>query len=260
MVGISILRIGLFQIFGSGIAVLRICGALFLVILAARLSLSFLISGGDSYDAGGTRYEMLQTAPFGAYAILLALKLVASLWIAIAWHKFTLNKKIPNSYTPQWPGLNAIGRYFLLLSLLGLLTIVVAIPVFLVLQFLFYIYWVFASTFPLLWIEPKVIQFVFLSLFPALFLSFRYSLVLPATAIDQEFSLHASWKSTKHMTSKLWAIPTIIGSAFLVYTVVGPSIVGEWWAIIWSSISYVFLLIWSVGVVSIVYQQLNKNE
>jgi hypothetical protein len=233
---------------------------LFLGLLAACLSLAYLVLTSDSFDAGATQYEILQSIPFGVKAILLAIKLVASLWIAIAWHRFTLQKTLPDTHLPQWPGIDALGRYFILLSLLALLTIAAAIPVFLVLQFLYYMYWVFATASPLPEFEPTPFQFVALSLFPVMFLLFRYALVLPASVLKQELSLHASWKATKYMTHRMFAVPTCVGLGFLAYIVLGTSIVADWWMIAVSTISYVVLLILSVGIVSGVYQHLVKEE
>ncbi|WP_323763808.1 hypothetical protein [Marinovum sp.] len=105
--------------------------------------------------------------------------LLASLWIAVAWHRYVLLGEVPAGWLPKWPGA-AIPGYLWRSVLLGLSVALVAVPV--------------GAVGAL--ILPPVLMLA-LTVGVASFVFFRLSPILPAIALGTSLSFGEAWQATR---------------------------------------------------------------
>ncbi|ASP19729.1 membrane protein [Antarctobacter heliothermus] len=111
------------------------------------------------------------------------LAIVASLWIAVAWHRFVLTGEIPEGALPKWQGglvLAYLGRSVMIALLVSLAVVVAMIPIGIVMA---------AAPGTGL---PLLMALVAL----AVYLFFRFGVLLPAGAIDRKMTLREAWAAT----------------------------------------------------------------
>ncbi|WP_417523381.1 hypothetical protein [Marinovum sp.] len=104
--------------------------------------------------------------------------LLASLWIAVAWHRYVLLGEVPEGWLPAWPGA-AIPGYLWRSVLLGLVVALAAVPVGAVVSL----------------ILPPVLMLA-VTVGVASFVFFRLSPILPAIALGQSLSFGEAWRAT----------------------------------------------------------------
>ncbi|WP_353473493.1 hypothetical protein PVT71_05460 [Salipiger sp. H15] len=121
----------------------------------------------------------------GVPALVLAvLAVLASLWIAVAWHRFVLTGEEPRGWLPRWHGgeiLGYFGRSILIAFAIFVSLVVAAIPVALI-----------GAAIPAL---GPVLVFGLVGLGGYLF--FRLGLILPAAAVGERLRLKEAWSATR---------------------------------------------------------------
>lgn len=106
--------------------------------------------------------------------------LVASLWIAVAWHRYVLLEEQPSGWIPKWHGgriLGYLGRSMLIGFAIAF-AIMAALLILLVLPFL----------------QAFILPGVVLA---GSYFFFRLGVMLPAGTVDQKMTLGESWTATK---------------------------------------------------------------
>jgi hypothetical protein len=148
---------------------------------------------------------------YGTYLLLGLLSLVASLWIAVAWHRYVLEEEYPRGYLPRWHGASMLGYLgrSILLGLIVLFAMAIAgIPVGLV-----------GAAAPGL---VGVLVFGLIGL--AGYLFFRLGVMLPAAAIGERMSLSEAWSATRDDDGAVVVLALlVIGGSVIVQL---PSLVG----------------------------------
>lgn len=135
-------------------------------------------------DVGGVEMPMMSGGQ-GVMTLLLSIfAVIASLWIAVAWHRFVLSGETQEGWVPQWHGSNMLsylGRSIILGLLVGLAVMVAMIPigvVAIVIPPLFFL------SFPL-------------ALGLGAYVFFRAGAWLPAAAMGNDLTLRQAWEATK---------------------------------------------------------------
>ncbi|MHA6347322.1 hypothetical protein [Roseivivax sp. CAU 1761] len=124
--------------------------------------------------------------------LLGALGILASLWIAVAWHRFVLAGEVPEGWLPHWHGASMagyLGRSLMIAAILALLVLVLAIPLGL-----------FAA--------PAL--FLLLTLGAAAALFFRLCPMLPAAAMGRPMGLREAWEATRGETGTMLVLALIV--------------------------------------------------
>ncbi|SDH34690.1 hypothetical protein [Alloyangia pacifica] len=135
---------------------------------------------------------------------LMVLAVLASLWIAVAWHRFVLTGEEPRGWLPQWHGgeiLGYFGRSILIALVIFLGMMLSAIPVALV-----------GAAVPAL---APVLVFGLVGLGGYLF--FRLGLILPASALGEKLTLKQAWRATSDDDGAVVTLALlVIGGSLLV--------------------------------------------
>lgn len=137
--------------------------------------------------------------------------IVASLWIAVAWHRYVLNEEYPQGWLPRWHGsnmLNYLGRSIMIGLLIALAMLVAAIPGGLL-----------TLSAPGL---GGVLVFGLIGL--AAYLFFRLAVMLPAAAMGRPMTLGDAWTATKDKDGAVVLLALIVIAASVIIQL--PSLAG----------------------------------
>lgn len=132
------------------------------------------------------------------YFLLSLVAVVASLWIAVAWHRFVLLSEIPQGWMPLWPGAKIFG-YLGRSILIGLAIVLVLIPVGFVTALL---------GMPILTVAASVGV--------AAYVFFRLSPILPAIALGQDMSFGDALTATKDSGGALFGLAGLMIAAAII--------------------------------------------
>ncbi|WP_136443358.1 hypothetical protein [Pacificoceanicola onchidii] len=118
---------------------------------------------------------------------------VASLWIAVAWHRYVLLEERPEGWLPKWHGgkiLGYLGRSMLIGLVISLAILVTMLIV-------------------------MVIPMVQLLILPGIVLAgsyffFRLGVMLPAGTVDQKLTIAESWTATKDKDGAIVVLAVIM--------------------------------------------------
>ncbi|MGY3438461.1 MULTISPECIES: hypothetical protein [unclassified Marinovum] len=105
--------------------------------------------------------------------------LCASLWIAVAWHRFVLLGETPSGWLPKWPGGTVLG-YLWRSILLGLAVGVALLPVIMLTSIM---------------LPPIAMMSIVVG--AGAYLFFRLSPILPAIALGETMSFKDAWVATR---------------------------------------------------------------
>ncbi|EPX82451.1 hypothetical protein [Salipiger mucosus] len=158
-------------------AALRVSMVLYLVQVASQLT--FFVNAPMAGEQPTAVPEGL-----GLQLTLSIFALLASLWIAVAWHRYVLTGELPAGLLPRWHG-SEIARYFGQSLLIGLVVILAALAAGVVIGLV-------ATAVPGF---GGVLIFGLLGLCSYLF--FRLGLVLPAAALGRRMTIGESWAATR---------------------------------------------------------------
>lgn len=176
---------------------LRISLVLYAVQVASQVY-GFAVADGETVlGPDGNLYPAYTTGETFMISILGIASLCASLWIAVAWHRFVLLGEEPRGWVPRWPGGTVLG-YLWRSVLLGLTVGLVLIPVITLGLFL----------------GPLVM--VALAVGVGAFVFFRLSPILPAISVGQEISFREAWGKTSGETGALVGLAGLMIIASLI--------------------------------------------
>lgn len=179
---------------------LRISGVLYLVQAITQI---YLFQNMDTEVLpDGTEMPVMALEDSFAFLLLSIFSVVASLWIAVAWHRFVLNEEYPSGWMPRWHGANMLG-YLGRSILIGLLITVGCLVISLPLGLM-------AALLPFLLPAMPVVIILF-----GVWVFFRLSPVLPAAALGQTVSLRAAWSETAPFAKVILQLSAIVVAAFL---------------------------------------------
>lgn len=157
---------------------LRVSAVLYLLQAASQI-LTFFMPQADPTAGDPT----VAPVAAGELLILMVLALVASLWIAVGWHRFVLTGETPRGWLPAWHGseiLSYLGRSIVIGLLIGLGIAVIG-----------------GLAMGVAMAVPGLMGMVAFGLVGlASYVFFRIGLILPAAALGEKLSLGESWQAT----------------------------------------------------------------
>lgn len=187
--GLSILLHAIGMVIRNSAAALRISGLLMgaLFVLTVLLGVEFLFMGTDTSDM-----ILAGDYPYGRTALVMGFQALATLWIAVAWHRFILNEEQPGAVMP---GFNAaaILSYLWAGVIFAVVLAIVAIPIILVSALL--VAPLIASPSAGAALLGGLILFLLLWL-PITYMSYRISPILPSAALQARLPLKEAWYAT----------------------------------------------------------------
>ncbi|MDK3017875.1 hypothetical protein [Pseudodonghicola flavimaris] len=161
---------------------LRISAPLLAMFLAQGIA--FVLSGG----AAGL--------PRGLEILLDILNLIASLWVAVAWHRYVLLAQYPEGLVPEFRGGEMIAYFGKTL----LLMLIIVLP------FLA----VFALGMALSGAERVIAVPVIVMVLVAIWVMMRLSVLLPAAAVGRRLSVAEAWQATRPISFGVLGLALLI--------------------------------------------------
>lgn len=136
----------------------------------------------------------------------MVLALVASLWIAVGWHRFVLTGESPRGWLPAWHGseiLSYLGRSIVIGLLIGLGIAVIG-----------------GLAMGVAVAAPGLVGLVAFGLVGlASYVFFRIGLILPAAALGEKLSLGESWQATRQDDKAILVLALIVMAGQFLITV-----------------------------------------
>ena len=152
----------------------------------------------------GVDVALLDPGPAILIALLSLLATVASLWIAVAWHRFVLTGEQPRGWLPEWQGgrmLGYLGRSLLIGIIVVLAVAAASIPLMMLMA-----------------VMPGVVQsflpFAMVALGSVII--FRLGVMLPAGTIDRKLTLRQAWQATSGQTDTILVLALVAAGAAVV--------------------------------------------
>ncbi|MBV2359447.1 hypothetical protein KUH32_06655 [Thalassococcus sp. CAU 1522] len=178
---------------------LRVSAVLYAVQAAVQIVLFLNPPGVMEMDvvANGEPMQMMDPGDALRVLALQIVGIVASLWIAVAWHRYVLAGEYPKGWLPAWPGSKLagyLGRSIMIGLLIALGVAILSIPV----GFL-------AVLVPGL----GVLTISALIGFGA-FLFFKMGPILPAVALGEPIRLSEAWNATRGQDSAILTLALIV--------------------------------------------------
>ena len=172
----------------------------------------------------------------------LVITLVASIWIAVAWHRYILKNEAPTGFVPIFNG-NRIFAYFLRSLGIAVLFIVLAIPLGIVAAL------IAAPFFSIT--GPNVVGMLIIMVItyvPLAVLAYRLSTSLPAMALDEGGSFLAGWEATKGENGAIAVLAVV--SVLLVFagSAIGIFVLGK---VLVLALAWAFAFNWLVMMVGV---------
>ncbi len=180
---------------------LRVSLVLYLVLAASQVA-SFLYPP-EMTEIDGIDVPVMS----GAYAmqnlIFAVLAIIASLWIAVAWHRFVLAEEYPKGWIPRWHGASMLG--YLGRSILLGLVVIIGVSV---------------ASLPFGLIVAGLPGLVFLLPFVLVglgaYLFFRLGVMLPGAALGRKITFSEAWGATRGESGTILTLAAlVVGASFL---------------------------------------------
>lgn len=163
---------------------LRVSGLLYLVQVASQIYAYTRLPARPVGAPGLPAEEFTTSGEAGIFGLLFLATVVASLWIAVGWHRFVLEEEYPRGWVPRWHGgamLSYLWRSILVFLAVAVLMLVAGLIV------------AMAAL-----ISPALIAIFGLGIVGlGSYLFFRLGVTLPATAVGHKLSLRESWNATR---------------------------------------------------------------
>lgn len=177
----------------------RVSFVLYLVVAASQIANLYVAEGDMVLGPDGNTYPMVSGGDILLLFVLGIAGVVASLWIAVAWHRFVLLSEVPEGWLPAWPPAGSLFGYLWRSILVGLTVSLAVLPVVMV-SFLL-------GPVVMLALGVGVGSYVF----------FRLSPILPAIALGRDMSFREALEATKPAGATLLGLAglMIIGSLLL---------------------------------------------
>ncbi|MBN9886070.1 hypothetical protein [Salipiger abyssi] len=179
-------------------AALRISLLLYLVQVALQVMI-FSGSGGsvDPQEIAAT------PAAAGNLLIMLVFAVLASLWIAVGWHRYVLTGEMPAGWLPRWHGAE-LGSYLWRSIMIGLVIGLALVTIGAVLGML--VMGIPGLARLLIFGMAGLVSYVF----------FRIGLILPAAALGQSLQMRDAWEATKQDDKAILVLALISMAAQIV--------------------------------------------
>ena len=178
------------MVFGNFGAAVRISMPMIVVTLLGVL----VLPQGGVGDAAAPA-DQLSSLLSGPFLIWLLAYLVATLWVAVAWHRYCLREEYPGAVLPAFHADRILGYlgWSILIMLVAIVASVVAGLV--------------IGAIAALAQSPVLAGLLWLGWFGMLlWLIQRLSLVLPASAVNESQSLRQSWEATRPLSGTILAV------------------------------------------------------
>ncbi|PYE84478.1 hypothetical protein [Pseudoroseicyclus aestuarii] len=134
-------------------------------------------------------------------AVTVTVGILCAAWAAVAWHRFVLLEEYPG-WIPPFAG-RPVGAYALRSFQLSLVVIAIMVPISLVFALI-------ATLLPFVFL-------VFLAIFfAASYLSLRFGLILPATAVGETMSLRAAWAASASASNGIAVAAVVLAALQIV--------------------------------------------
>lgn len=178
--------------------------SLVLYLLQSAFTIYGYMNPGQTMEVDGTQVPMMAPETILPTFLLGLLAIIASLWIAVAWHRYALTGETANGWLPQFHGsavLGYLGRSILIGALIVIAITVVSIPLGLML--------IGAPAF------AGMITLIVIGV--GAFLFFRLGVMLPAAALGEKLRLGEAWDATKGESGTIAVLALIVvGASVLV--------------------------------------------
>lgn len=177
--------------------------SLVLYIIQSFYTIYSLLNPPRMMDVEGTEVPMMSPETILPTILLGALAVIASLWIAVAWHRYALTGEQASGWLPSFHGsavLGYLGRSILIGILVVLAVMVLSIPVGLI-----------SIGLPGL-AGPMSLFLIGL----AGYLFFRLGVMLPAVALGERLTLGQAWEATKGESGTIVTLALIVVGASIV--------------------------------------------
>lgn len=248
MRAMDIVNHSLRQVFGNLSAALRISGLLYAV--QALVSVVFGLS--LFLDEAAMQQAMLNGGfPWGRLLTIVAVSLVTSLWIVVAWHRYILLEENTGGL-PAFRG-DRMLAYFGKSLLIGL----VLVPVILIASIL-----IAMVTTPIMTLLGSAssaavsgVTAGILILVPIMVIATRLSLILPAAALGESMTHKQSWKATSGASMTILGVMAILMVASLVVDLPAQWLFGpdSMVAIVWSIVTGWFKMMIGASILTTLY-------
>ncbi|WP_146584481.1 hypothetical protein [Puniceibacterium confluentis] len=181
---------------------LRVSIVLYLVLAASQIAT--YLNPPEMVEMDGMDMPLMSPGYMSQNLIFAILAIVASLWIAVAWHRFVLAEEYPEGWIPRWHGahmLGYLGRSILLGLVVTIGVTVAAIP-----------FGLIASGLPPL---MMLLPFVLVGL--GSFLFFRLGVMLPGAALGRKITFAEAWTATRGESGTILTLALlVVGASFLI--------------------------------------------
>jgi hypothetical protein len=177
--------------------------SLVLYLVQSGYTIYSYINPPEMMDLEGASLPMMSANDVLATFLLGLLAIVASLWIAVAWHRFALTGETAKGWLPVFHGSEIMGYLgrSVMIGLLVILGVVVAsIPVGLI-----------SIGLPAL---AGVMSLILIGF--AAYLFFRLGVMLPAVAMGNRLTLSETWDATKGESATILTLAMIVVGASIV--------------------------------------------
>lgn len=220
---------------------LRITGLLYLIYAVPDLLISLNSSSATAFSSQD-QYMGLA----GASSIAGMLAIVASLWIAVAWHRYVLLNEGVSRVLPPFHGRRMLTYFFLGFAL----AVVAGIPAIVI---------YFVVGFPMTMLGPmgEFIGFV-PALAVGLVIFYRLSPLLPAAALGQPLPIGDAWQATKGATGTLVGLAIMSAIAGVIISLPGVALafmgpIGQTLSLAWNFAIGWLVVVAGVSILTSIY-------
>ena len=200
MAGLSIFIHAVRMVLGNLNPALRIgAGPVLVMVIAGWLLAS------NAVPSDGAVPQMPGAGAFGGGLLLVVVQVLASLWVAVAWHRYILLEEQPGAFLPVWNG-GAIWSYFKAGLIVGLVVFALAIPL-MVVAIMVLMPGTMANDQPP-GLFAGLVMFLVVGI-PATWLGYRLGPKLAGAAIGEGLTLGEAWRATARGAADLLGLAAV---------------------------------------------------
>ncbi|RYE07724.1 MAG: hypothetical protein EOP22_16485 [Hyphomicrobiales bacterium] len=185
--------------------------------------------------------------------VVLLVSIAASMWVAVAWHRYVLLDEMPGAFAPPLR-LGRLLPYFGRSLLLGMIGGVLGGLLYVAVAFLS-ILLLAARANPAL-ISLAFIAVAFIGLFAIAIIAYRLSITLAASAVERPISLGEAWAATRGANGTIGLLALLSLLAIAVVAVVTSALdayVGVWAGALWQLFASWIQLLAGVSIITTLY-------
>jgi hypothetical protein len=177
--------------------------SLVLYLIQSAYTVYSFLNPPQMMDLEGTQVPIMSPETIFPTIVLGLLAVIASLWIAVAWHRFALTGESTSGWLPQFHGsavMGYLGRSILIGVLVVLGVMVLSIPI-----------GIISIGLPAL---AGIMSLILIG--AAAYLFFRLGIMLPAAALGEKLTLGETWDVTKGRSSIILVLALIVVGASVI--------------------------------------------